>query len=367
MVGVKVTRCLLVVAVGSLALIAFGSHVGDGFAGVDVSTPRAVATYHGKNGLIAFTRYRRQDDPIWSEIFVADADGSGARKVSHSSEAVEDDQAHWSPDGAWIVFARCRPAPEVCSIWLVRPDGSGQRRVSPACPPHAVPPACADDSNPSFTPDGRHIVFQHEHGHLRSDPLGDAIDRSDIVETDLAGGHATVLVGLTGYRGDVMGPRLSPDGKQLVFERYNSSRARPKGGLALFIVDVGGGNPRRLTPWSMRAVGADWSPDGSRILFKPLKPGSELAPGSNLFTIRPDGTRLLQVTHVPSGNYVTSGSYSPDGTSIVFATDLRATANDRGGTAADVFVMRLGTDALAPVTRTPNLDGWPTWGAHSAG
>ena len=189
----------------------------------------------------------------------------------------------------------------------------------------------------------------------------------DIVETDLAGGHATVLVGLTGYRGDVMGPRLSPDGKQLVFERYNSSRARPKGGVALFIVDVGGGNPRRLTPWPMRAVGADWSPDGSRILFKPLKAGSELAPGSNLFTIRPDGTRLLQVTHVPSGNYVTSGSYSPDGTSIVFATDLRATANDRGGTAADVFVMRLGTDALAPVTRTPNLDGWPTWGAHSAG
>ena len=238
--------------------------------------------------------------------------------------------------------------------------------VLPALP-HAVPPACADDSNPSFTPDGRHIVFQHEHGHLRSDPLGDAIDRSDIVETDLAGGHATVLVGLTGYRGDVMGPRLSPDGKQLVFERYNSSRARPKGGVALFIVDVGSGNPRRLTPWSMRAVGADWSPDGSRILFKSLKPGSELAPGSNLFTIRPDGTRLLQVTHVPSGNYVTSGSYSPDGTSIVFATDLRATANDRGGTAADVFVMRLGTDALAPVTRTPNLDGWPTWGAHSAG
>ena len=36
MAGVKVTRCLLVVAVTSLALIAFGSNVRDGFAGVDV-------------------------------------------------------------------------------------------------------------------------------------------------------------------------------------------------------------------------------------------------------------------------------------------------------------------------------------------
>ena len=223
---------------------------------------------HGENGLIAFTRYRRQDDPIWSEIFVANPDGSGVRRVSRSPEAVEDDQAHWSPDGAWIVFARCRPAPEVCSIWLVRPDGSGQREISRPCPPHATPPACADDSNPSFAPDSRHIVFQHEHGHVRSDSLGDQIERSDIVETDLAGAHRTVLVRLTGYRGDVMGPRLSPDGRHLVFERYDSSRARPKGGQALFIASATGGDPRRLTPWPLRAAGADWSPDGTRILFR---------------------------------------------------------------------------------------------------
>ena len=363
----RTARCLLIVVASSVLLIASGGSRSDGIANVSASTPHTTATYHAKNGLIAFTRYRRQDDPIWSEIFVASADGSGARRVSHSSEAVEDDQAHWSPDGAWIVFARCRPAPEVCSIWLVRPDGSGQRQISPACAPHAVPPACADDSNPSFAPDGRHIVFQHEHGHVRSDPLGESIEHSDIVETDLAGAHATVLVQLTGYRGDVMGPRLSPDGKQLVFERYNSSRARPKGGLALFIMNVDGGALRLLTPWSLKASGADWSPDGSRILFRPGQAGGELTPGSNLFTIRPDGTGLRQVTHVPAGSYVTSGSYSPDGTSIVFATNLRATPNDRGGTAADVFAMRVDTHQLRPVTRTPNLDGWPAWGSHSAG
>ena len=70
---------------------------------------------------------------------------------------------------------------------------------------------------------------------------------------------------------------------------------------------------------------------------------------------------------MPPANYVTSGAYSPDGTSIVFATDFRATPSGRGGTAADVFVMQLGTDELTPVTRAPNLDGWPSWGAEPTG
>ena len=189
------TRYLLFLVAGAVLLVAAASDRGHGIARGAASAPHASIANHGENGLIAFTRYRRQDDPIWSEIFVANPDGSGVRRVSRSPEAVEDDQAHWSPDGAWIVFARCRPAPEVCSVWLVRPDGSGQREVSRQCPPHATPPACADDSNPSFAPDGRHIVFQHEHGHVRSDSLGDQIERSDIVETDLAGAHRTVLSG----------------------------------------------------------------------------------------------------------------------------------------------------------------------------
>ena len=96
-------------------------------------TTLAHATTPGKNGLIAFTRYRLQDTPIWSEIFVANPDGSGERKVSHSPTAVEDDQAHWSPDGKWIVFDRCT-ANGPCSLWLVRPDGTRPAATQPALP-----------------------------------------------------------------------------------------------------------------------------------------------------------------------------------------------------------------------------------------
>jgi Tol biopolymer transport system component len=129
------------------AVVAAGALVGLGHA----TTP-------GANGLIAFTRYRLQDNPLWSEIYVANPDGTGTRRVSSSPTAVEDNHAQWSPDGKRILFDRCTKIE--CSIWIVDADGTHQRRLTHACPPSDPPtPACPDDSFPSFAPDGDHIVF----------------------------------------------------------------------------------------------------------------------------------------------------------------------------------------------------------------
>ncbi len=321
---------------------------------VDVS-----ATTPGDNGLIAFTRYRLQNSPLWSEIFVARPDGSEVRKVSHSAKAVEDDQAHWSPNGQWIVFDRCT-ANGPCSIWLVHPDGSGQRRLSAPCPARG---SCSDDSGPAFAPDGEHVVFTHEWGHVKHFRLGDQIEHSAIATVDLEGRHLTILRRLAPYAGDLQAPRLSPDGKLLVFDRYNSNRARPAAGDALFVAAVGGGPTRQLTGWGLSAGSPDWSPDGKRVLFKQYLPGNELIPGTNLYTIGLDGSGLRRVTNVGDTHYVLAGSFSPDGKSIVFATDNDATPNPRGTTSADVFTMQLGITAKEPVTRAANLDGWPSWGA----
>ena len=313
----------------------------------------AGATTPGKNGLIAFTRYRLQDKPLWSEIWVANPDGTGLLKVSHSPVAVEEDQPHFSPDGTWIVFTRCPVG--ACSLWLVHPDGTEQRRLSPPCSPKAIPPVCVDESNASFMPDGKHIVFQYEHGRIRHD----AIEHSDLAEFDLAGKHLTILFRSPAFHGDVHAPRASPDGKRLAFERVDSLRGKPQ---AIFVANIGGGALRRLTSWSMGATSPDWSPDGQLILFRNSKDDSELNPGTNLFTVRPDGTGLHQLTHLSPYHYALAGSWSPDGTSIVFATDRGATPNPRGGTFADIFTMRLGDSTTTQVTHAANLDGWPTWG-----
>jgi Tol biopolymer transport system component len=321
----------------------------------------ALATTPGKDGLIAFTRYRLQNSPLRSEIFVAKPDGTGLKRVSHSARPVEDDQAHWSPDGAWIVFDRCTSSGP-CSVWLVRPDGSGQRLLSAGCPSGRLPPVCVDDSNPAFTPDGRHVVFQHEFGRIKHGRLGDSIEHSQIVRIDLNGMHLTVLRRLDGYRGDLEAPRVSPDGTHLLFRRYNSDGARPAGGEAIFVASLDGSDLRRVTPWRLAAAGADWSPDSTHILFKSTLPSGELTPGTNLYTMRADGTGLERLTNVGAGHYVLSGSYSPDGQSVVFATDEGATANAQGNTFADIVTRRVDAGKLTYVTHAANLDGWPTWG-----
>lgn len=313
------------------------------------------------NGLIAFTRYRLQDTPLRSEIWVARPDGSNARKVSRSSTAVEDDQAQWSPDGTWIAFARCT-ANHPCSVWLVHPDGTGQHRVRIPC---ASSYGC-DDAGPSFTPDGRHILIQHEWGRVKHLNTGDEIAHSAIATADLTGGNLKILHQLPAYAGDLQAPRVSPDGRQLVFDRYNAASVRPAGGDAIFVADLTGTASGQLTPWRMSAGSPDWSPDGKQILFKSFIAGAgELTPGTNLYTINSDGTGLRRVTHVGQSHYVLAGSFSPDGTSIVFATDESATPNPRGGTFADVFTMQLGDNVALPVTRSANLDGWPSWGRRS--
>jgi Tol biopolymer transport system component len=320
----------------------------------------AQATSPRRNGEIAFTRYRLQNSPLWSEIYVARPDGSGVHRVSHSPTAVEDDQAQWSPNGGWIAFARCTSS-RPCSVWLVRPDGSDQHRVTPFCH-SARSTVCIDDSSPSFAPDGRHIVLTRAWGRLKHTSLGDEIEHSAIATVDLEGKHPVILRRLALYAGDLQSPRISPNGKLVVFDRYNASSVQPAGADALFVADVHGGPARQLTSWRLSAGSPAWSPDGRELMFKRFVAGGELAPGSNLYAIGVDGSGLRRVTDLGGNHYVLAGSFSSDGTSIVFATDRSGAPNPRGGRFADVFTMRLGTDLQVPVTRTANLDGWPSWG-----
>jgi Tol biopolymer transport system component len=316
-----------------------------GLVGVVVSSASENAA---RSGLIAFTRYRLQNSPLRSEIWVANPDGSDARRVSHDVQAAEDDQAHWSPDGRWIVFDRCT-SDGPCSVWLVHPDGSGERKLAIAC---------CDNSNPSFTPDGQHVVFQHEWGRVRhgSIPDNDQIEHSSIATVDLHGGSLTILRKLDDYRGGFEGPRISPNGKLLLYRAYRWNPA-VQSPAALYVSPLHGAQARRITPWRFLAGGGEWSPDSTQILFKSSLVGGELLPGNALYTVRSDGTQLRRRSTIGGNHYVLTGSFSPDGRSIVFATDDGAV-----GLFADIFTQQLSSGRLVPVTRSRNLDGWPTWG-----
>ena len=83
-------------------------------------------------------------------------------------------------------------------------------------------------------------------------------DNTDIYMMDIDGTGLTRLTDSDGWDGT---PSWSPDGKQIVFasERLGSP--------AIFIMDADGSNQRSLTSPDYASLMPVWSPDGSKIAF----------------------------------------------------------------------------------------------------
>ena len=281
------------------------------------------ATAPGTNGRIAFMRYRLHDAPYQAELFTVNSDGSGARKLTHVAPGYTDDNPDWAPDGSRIVFQRCRGT-RGCHIWSVLPNGRGLKRLSRAT---------ADNSEPVYSPDGRHIAFSADEVLM-------------VADANLRHAHP---VG-RGYE-----PGWSPDGNRHAFVW------KPGNHSAVFVENADGTGRHRITPFPLRAEDhPDWSPDGTRILFNT---GGQSVRGQNLFTVRPDDTDLRQLTHYSrkTKTNLVNGSFSPDGQSIVFATVVGA-VNPPGAGLDDVFVMSADGTDIRPVTRARNWDGSADWG-----
>ena len=76
---------------------------------------------------------------------------------------------------------------------------------------------------------------------------------------------------------------------------------------------------------------------------------------SNIFSIRPDGSRPRQLTHAPAGVTYGLPSQSPTGTAIAFT---RATS-----TSSAVYTMTTAGTHLQNLTRgQPGFNGRPDWG-----
>src|SRR5262249_28144504 len=156
-------------------------------------------------------------------------------QITHPPKGLFDDQPDWSADGSLIAFTRCPANNGSCAVYTVRADGSGLKRLSPRCPPKAVPPKCEDDANVTFLPDAQHVAFTRASGNIKHGSGWDQIQHSDVVVADLNGKGARVVLRSGEYQADYNFAYFSPDGSRFVYEHSNSPLAKPPHVAALYV------------------------------------------------------------------------------------------------------------------------------------
>ena len=179
-------------------------------------------------------------------------------------------------------------------------------------------------------------------------------------------------------------PRLSPDGRQVVYALRETDFAADRGRVDLWIVDAAGGSPRRLTSSEENDTAPDWSPDGAGIYFLSARSGS-----TQVWFLPVTGGEALQVTQLPVD--VAGFRVSPRGGRLALALEVfpdcadlactskrleaRKSAKQRGqaydrlfvrhwdkwkdGRVSQLFSLALGADrraAGAPAPLTASLD-----------
>ena len=111
-------------------------------------------------------------------------------------------------------------------------------------------------------------------------------------------------------------PRLSPDGERVAFLRRQPIDERSSEST-VYVVDVDGGAPRRLTLPGGTAAEPRWSPSGDRIAFTATRGADDRR---QLWVLPTDGGEARRVTDVVGD--VSAIAWAPDGDRIAFVQSV---------------------------------------------
>ena len=195
----------------------------------------APAAFPGANGRIAYVGNLPGESYV--DLFTVLPDGSRLERLTNDP-AVEG-QPSWSADGQRLVFAIALPERNGALMATVNGDGSDLRVLARS----NLNPVYA---SPSFKPSGRRIVF--------------AKGRAIVSVRDDGQGLRRIVKSVR--RGILIDPAVSPDGRWIAFV----GTPRGERGQGIWRVRTNGRRLQRLS--AEEADGwPDFSPDGRRIVF----------------------------------------------------------------------------------------------------
>jgi Tol biopolymer transport system component len=304
-------------------------------------TPAAQATFPGDNGRIVFGRPDAQGN---LQVWTARADMSHQRQLT--SGDASSGFATWSPRAPMIAFDSNQADPdlgddvEINDVFTMRADGSGAKRITSG-------EGFAGD--PSWTPDGTRLVFVSDEGDY---PAKQGVYSSRRDGSDLR--RITTLP--EGANSDTA-PRVSPDGRRIVFTRYFPADTGRETS-ALYLVDSDGSHLRRIRATARLHPGdADWSPDGRYLVFE--ADGPREGSRGDIYTIRRNGTQLRNLTGNVNGRQGSSDPvFSPDGKRILFVSGTFPTD---GAPKVGLAIMRTDGSKRTMLPGSPAFEDQPDW------
>ena len=198
----------------------------------------------------------------WSDgIFVANVDGTNSKKILGESSS---GFLSWSHDGRWIAFSVRPGRAGNIATDAIAPDGTGRRPVVVGW-------------SPSWSPDDTQVVFQT----CRGSDCG-------IFKAASSGGDAIPVIaddgGLAAW---------SPDGKTVLYQKDVDGQKQ------LFVINPDGTGKKQLTAGTSLHVSANWSSDGKFIFYRSPEGGAW-----GIWRMNFDGTNPVKIANdMPPGDW----------------------------------------------------------------
>jgi TolB protein len=300
-------------------------------------------------------------EPAWSrqgwiayvrdeDIFLMRRDGSGTRNVTRTpAEKDDESEPSWSPDGKQIIFSSI---PE--GVAVIKPDGTDRRLVVETVEHGNV---TSEPGDPAWSPDGGKIAFDDRFGWIwlaNPDGSGTApLLRGDWALMPAVSAEGSTVAFVTGVYLDGFS-LMNPDGTN---RRAASGGPDPSwapdgrrvaiedlGGITLVNVD-GSGSERIIEPGQL---GEDsdfwdpaWSPDGRKIA---LALEYNNGPGA-IYVVSLASRRAVALTHKGSDF---EPAWSPDGKRIAFDHGKGIAVMNANGSHVHMLIGKASRPAWSP-------------------
>lgn len=299
-----------------------------------------------------------------NDVYLMNADGSGLRKITDGPGWDASPPNAWSPDGTRVLLLSDRDGGKE-HIYLMNIEPYVPRLVTskieseePLAPSYApdgdrilylankeirifetgsktdrIIFRTAEGADPTFSPDGRKILFQDR-----------ISENTEVCTVDIDGSG---FVNLTQSQSRDMSPSFSPDGKKIAF---SSNRAASTTTFEIYVMNSDGSEPSMIFGDRAMSAGPSWSPDGKSVVFANDREDGRIG-NFELFSIDIEGGKENRLTIRP--RYDTSPVFSPDGRRIAFASNTDGNS--------EIYLMNADGTGTLRLTRDLGNDVSPRW------